>query len=116
MPGQYQVRLEYFARLLEWRRLVSLAEAERLRGQHIWRDEVVAQRYDWGREKNIFALVLRVYRLPEPVELPVLESYGGCKSWIELVPDVAVAGAVPVLDDRQFSQKLAAFKQALGDA
>src|SRR5665213_473802 len=34
------VRLEYFARVEECRRLESLAVAERLRGQHIWRDTV----------------------------------------------------------------------------
>ncbi|HSH93927.1 MAG TPA: DUF1802 family protein, partial [Roseimicrobium sp.] len=32
------LRLEYWAEVVDWRRLESLAHAQRLSGQHIWRD------------------------------------------------------------------------------
>jgi hypothetical protein len=82
------VRIEYFAEVVEWRRLESLSAAESLRGQHCWRDEVIAERFDWGKAKNIFALAVRVHRLPLAIELPMLPRYGGCKSWIELEKDI----------------------------
>jgi hypothetical protein len=44
-------------------------------------------------------LVLRTYLLPEPVELPYSEAYGGCKSWIELEQRVSTAGARPALEE-----------------
>jgi len=107
------VRIEFFCDVAGWQRLDSLAAAERLRGQHIWRDEMIAERFDWGREKNIHALAVRVFHLPKAVELPMLESYGGCKSWIALEPGISLDGAIPVLSDTGFAQKLTELREAL---
>src|SRR4051812_22358877 len=38
-----KVQIELFAHVISWRRLETLASAERLTGQHIWRDDVVAK-------------------------------------------------------------------------
>jgi hypothetical protein len=112
-PAAEKLRIEFFAKVIEWRRLDSLADAERLRGQHIWRDEIIAERFDWGRTKNIFAIAVRVFRLPSAVELPMSPVYGGCKSWIELERDIDIAGATPVLDEQAFASRLARFTAAL---
>lgn len=116
LPGPGTVRLECFAEVAGWRKLASLADPERLRGQHIWRDEVIADRFDWGKEQAIHALALRVWRLPQRIELPMLPAYGGCKSWIELAEDIPTEGAIPALDDAGFAIKLAIFHAALGGA
>jgi hypothetical protein len=113
LPAKDRLRLEFFCEVASVRRLDSLAAAERLRGQHIWRDEVIAARFDWGKEKTIYALAVRVFRLPRVVELPTQESYGGCKSWIELETDVATDDAKPVLSDDAFAGKLNEFQRAL---
>src|SRR5581483_8192725 len=78
--GPDKLRLGFFAETMIAKQLISLDEANALRGQHVWRDEVIAQRFDWGRDKSIFALGVRVYRLPQVVELPMRPEYGGCKS------------------------------------
>src|ERR1043166_7422576 len=39
-PPHDILRLEYFARVAVWKRLESLEEAKKLRGQHVWRDDV----------------------------------------------------------------------------
>jgi len=116
LPPPETVRLEFLAEVAAWRKLTSRADAERLRGQHVWRDEVIAERFDWGGEQAIFALAVRVHRLAWPVELPFQPDYGGCKSWIELAGAVPVTGAAPVLAEAEFSRKLAAFQAALGSA
>lgn len=112
-PPPEILRLEYFAKVVERRRLDALEDAERLRGQHIWRDEVVAERFDWGKSKNIFALAVRVFRLPKAIELPMLPSYGGCKSWITLEQNIAADQARPVLSDEFFNEKLAIFRRTV---
>ena len=114
LPDPSLLRIEFLVRVVAWKKVQSLAAAERLKGQHIWRDEVIAQRYEWGGEKAVFALATRVYRLPRPVDLPMLPAYGGCKSWVELEPDLDVANAQPVLSDSAFSEKLKSFEAALG--
>ncbi|MGV3757321.1 MAG: DUF1802 family protein [Verrucomicrobiota bacterium] len=113
MPGPEILRLEYCAEVVHWERLESLAAAERLQGQHIWREEVIADRFDWGKQKAIFALAVRVARLPQRIELPVRPEYGGCKSWIELAEEISTAGAEPVLAEEAFARKLLQFKQTL---
>lgn len=112
-PPPEILRLEFFARIIDWRRLDSLADAERLRGQHFWRDEVIAERFDWGKSKNIFAMAVRVFRLVAPFELPNLPNYGGCKSWIDLGREIATASATPVLDDALFAKNVRNFQGAL---
>jgi hypothetical protein len=107
------LRLEAFARVIKWRRLESLEDARRLRGQHIWRDDVIEERFDWGGDKHIYALAVRVFRLEPKVELPMRPSYGGCKSWIELEEDGPVASAQPVLKDAAFDRMLARWQKAL---
>jgi hypothetical protein len=111
-PDPSRVRLEFFARVVEWLRLESLAVAERLRSQHIWRDEVIAERFGWCREQGIHALAVRVFRLARPVDLPVLPSYGGCKSWIEIGEEILPIGAEPALSDHAFAEKLERFRSA----
>jgi len=110
------VRVEFIAEAVAWRRLDSLSTAESLRGQHCWRDEVIEQRFDWGRAKNIFAIAVRVHRLPLPVELPMSPAYGGCKSWVELEKDISTAGAQPVLEQPAFDHKLQQLLAALNTA
>ncbi len=112
-PPKSILRLEYFARVIDSRRLDSLSEVQQLRGQHVWRDDVIAERFEWGRVKNIFVLAVRVYRLPQCVKRPMSAAYEGCKSWIELDADVAVDGAEPVLDDALFARKLGGFRGKL---
>jgi hypothetical protein len=114
LPAKDRLRLEFFCEVASVRRFDSLAAAERLRGQHIWCDEVIAARFDWGKEKAIHALAVRVFRLRQTVELPVRESYGGCKSWIELETDVATDDAKPVLSARAFARRLNQFSRRSG--
>ena len=113
LPPPEIVRVEFFAEVAAWRQLDSLSAAETLRGQHCWRDEIIAQRFDWGRAKNICAIALRVHRLPLAIELPMSPAYGGCKSWVEFDKDIATNGALPVLDQPAFDQKLNQFLAAL---
>jgi len=116
LPSPEIVRIEYFAEVVTWRQLDALSSAEALRGQHCWRDEVIADRFDWGRARNIFAMAVRVYRLPLAIELPMSPAYGGCKSWVELEEDIVTTGAQPVLDQPSFALKLNRLLTALNPA
>lgn len=110
------LRLEYFAEIADWRFLDSFETAQRLRGHHVWREEVIRDRFDWGKSKCIHAMAARVFRLPRPIELPMLADYGGCKSWIKLNTDISTDGAKPVLNDHDFAAQLENFRTALKPA
>ncbi len=112
-PPEDILRLEYFARVVDSREIRSLDDARRLAEQHIWRDQVIEERFEWGKEQKIFAIALRVFRLPEPVELPLLKEYGGCKSWIELNEEIDTSQSTPALDDALFASRLNEFRETL---
>ncbi|MGB3682299.1 MAG: DUF1802 family protein, partial [Rubrobacteraceae bacterium] len=73
---------------------------------HIWTPEYAESRFKWRPKKPLTMLVLRTYLLPEVVELPYREGYGGCKSWIHLEEPVSVEGARPALDDKEFGRMI----------
>jgi hypothetical protein len=113
-PPPDTLRLEVYATVVAWHRIESLDVAQRLSGQHIWKEEIIAQRYAWGKDENIFALALRIHRLPAPHELPMAPAYSGCKSWVELERDIPTEGSQPVLSEQEFSRKMQEFEAALG--
>jgi hypothetical protein len=110
------VRVEFFAEVVDWKLVDSFEAAVRLRGQHIWREEVIRERFDWGKSKSIYAMAVRVFRLPWPVELPMRAGYAGCKSWVELDTIISTEGAQPVLTDHEFAAKVERFRAALEPA
>jgi hypothetical protein len=69
---------------------------------HMWTSEYAESRFKWRPKKPLTVLVLRTYLLPETVELPYVDEYGGCKSWIELQQSVPVEGARPALSEEDF--------------
>lgn len=112
-PPADVLRIEYFCRVARWWRLDDLTQARTLESQHVWKPEVIAERFDWGKNKAIFALAVRAFRLPSAVKLPMLPTYGGCKSWIELDQEIDVRKAIPALSDEQFNERLKAMEAAL---
>ena len=79
-------------------------ELSALEQHHMWTPEYVESRFKWRPKKPLTVLVLRAFTLPETVELPYRESYGGCKSWIELEEPVSIDDARPALSDDEFER------------
>jgi hypothetical protein len=111
-----RVRIEFLAEVAGWKHIDSLEAAMRLRGQHVWRDDVIRERFDWGRSKSIYAMAVRVFRLAQPRELPMRPEFGGCKSWIDLGEAITVAEAQPVLAEPELQERLQQFRAALEPA
>ncbi len=68
-------------------RITDWHEVERLRPYHIWRDEIVKDRFEWGDEPGISWATIRAWKLAEPWVLKDRKSFGGCRSWIGLPAD-----------------------------
>ncbi len=110
------VRLECFAEVVDWKLIENIEAAMRLRGQHVWCEEVVREKFETGKTRSLYAMALRVFRLPAPIELPMAAHYGGCKSWVELDTIISRDDAQPVLTDEEFDVKLKQFEHALDTA
>jgi hypothetical protein len=102
------IRFTHFVRVVSVRHITDLDAALALDPLHAWTPDVVRQRFHY-RAPGLFALAVRVYRLPAPAEVPERPEYAGCKTWVELDSPVATDGAKPVLSDEQFAAFLASF-------
>lgn len=73
---------------------------------HVWSKKAVTQRFHFGKNKGLFVLAARIYRLPNVTVVPFQAEYGGCKSWVELESSLTTAGALPVVSDSEFESRL----------
>ena len=96
-----------FTSFAEVYRAYEVSEAEELEAldpHHIWTHEYAESRLKWRPKKPLTILVLRTYLLPEPIVLDYRDSYGGCKSWIELEESGPTAGSRPALEEPSFEK------------
>lgn len=76
----------------------------RLQGRHIWTEQILRQRFEFGREPGLHALIVRVHQLARPERFALRDTYGGCKSWVTLERPMA-GDVTPVLDDAEFERQ-----------
>lgn len=111
-PGG-DVRLTLRAEVTDDLEVADQETLDKLRGFHIWTDDFAAERLKWKRTKPLHVLLVRAYRLPEPLDIPYSDAYGGCKSWVRLERAVSLDAGEPVLDDRNYQAARDAILQAL---
>ena len=104
-PNSNQIPVKYYAETKSIFQITDEQDIARLDRFHIWSQKAMTQRFHFGKQKGLFVLAVRVYRLPEKL-VPVLAEYGGCKSWVELQSNLGTQGAIPVLPDQNFNAQL----------
>ncbi len=87
--------------------LYDEAHLERIAEEYPWNDAFVKERFDFNPYSPLFLVLLRVYRLYAPVEIPLLPEYGGCKSWVTFAVPLSLEKAVPAISDEEFPQRRA---------
>ena len=97
------VDIEYYVVADTVLTVTDLERVKRLQGRHIWSEQVLQERLQFGREVGLHALLTRVYRRTAPERFPLRESYGGCKSWVELEHGLSTEGLTPVLGDAEYT-------------
>ncbi|MDF2960367.1 MAG: hypothetical protein K0S39_2102 [Paenibacillus sp.] len=109
-----EVSVSCYAELAEDILIEDQEQLSKLGSLHIWTDSFAEERLKWKRTKPLHVMLLRVYELTAPVRLPILPSYNGCKSWIQLESDVlGKMERRPVLDEASFKKAVEQIKQAL---
>ncbi|QJC53132.1 DUF1802 family protein [Paenibacillus albicereus] len=88
----------------------------RIRDLHIWTDSFAEERLRWKKREPLHVLLLRVYRLTEPIRLPMDPAFTGCKSWIAAGPPMAGDLAVPAMSDAEFARRSDEIRRRLGTA
>jgi hypothetical protein len=110
---QESVAIRYVARLAEDVEVMDEAELARLSPFHIWTDNFAFERLKWKKKQPLHVLLLRIFRLSAPIEIPMSSDYLGCRSWIRLPDDLPQREMEPVLSDAAFEEERRRIKDAL---
>lgn len=65
-------------RLTDWQEILDWQP------YHIWTEDCIRERYEWGDEPGISFALVKATRLSEPWLLGNRKGFGGCRSWIGL--------------------------------
>jgi len=68
-------------------RITDWEEVLRLAPYHIWREEIVRERFEWGEEPGLAWATIRAWRMDPPWILKDRATFGGCRSWFGLPAD-----------------------------
>jgi hypothetical protein len=79
-----EIEIGYFARVKEAQVMTDWEKVRALEGQHILREEVVRERFDYDDMPGVHVAFVEVFRLDPVWRFPDSKSYGGCRSWVEL--------------------------------
>ena len=112
-PSEGQVRIELAGQAVSSTELRDPEVIERLGDVHVYNRDFVSQRLKWQPDQPMTLVVVRAWRLAEPVLVEVNPRYAGCKSWVELDAAVPLDGVRPVLDETAFHQRLQSVTAAL---
>jgi len=94
--------------------LRTRSQMDAIRSEHIWTDTLIDMRFAYRPENPLYLLVVRVWNLPEAVELENTPAYAGCKSWVPLELPIRVDGAAPAMPDEEFGLRLERICEAVG--
>jgi hypothetical protein len=97
------IKISSFAQITDILPISDEDTVNRLLPFHIWNDDFICDRLKWKANQPLFVLLLRAYKLRQVEEIPYLEKYGGCKSWIDIERTVSLQNSQPVLSDSQYS-------------
>ena len=84
-----------------------------LRKYHIWNDDYVKVRMKYNPTKALSVVLLKTFRLENPISLDVQDSWAGCKSWIPV--DLTLEKNYPVYSDNEFNVISSHLKEVMED-
>lgn len=106
-------RITLWARVIEAYPVTDEVTARALAPHTFWTPAYILERLRWRPAKPLYALLVRAYRLAPPRDLPVLDSYGGCRSWLRLSSSLGGTPLEPVLGAAEFEQRAAPIRAIL---
>lgn len=82
-----EVAFSVYVETLATGRITDWEEVLRLDPFHIWREEIVRDRFEWGDEPGISWAVVKAFEISDPWILGDRATFGGCRSWFGLPAD-----------------------------
>jgi hypothetical protein len=126
-------KLTSYAKVIDVKEVNDKSVIRKLEKYHIWNDRYINLRMDYNPKKPISVLLLRVYKMNNPLEVDIKPEWAGCKSWVSVefeLPHMTVNSTnsrdnndplhpqhvqqeQPVIDNSKFNQIAAEIKEVL---
>lgn len=103
-PGSHRISL--WAEVATVWKVTDLTLVQSLGPELLWSTAELATRFAYRDEPFLYVLALRVMRLPDPITIPDVPAYAGCRSWIPLQEPISVAGSRPVVSTGRYEIRL----------
>jgi len=100
-----QVRITAAGVVSDIIKVESRSQIDRLDNEHIWTSSLIEMRFNYKAHNPLYLVLVRAYRLHDPVMLANTPAYAGCKSWVPLEQPIATGGSMPVLDDVKYEHR-----------
>ncbi|MGO4529361.1 DUF1802 family protein [Paenibacillus sp. 2TAF8] len=113
VPEASTIRITAYAEVTQDLEIRDQEMLDRLLEYHMWTADFAESRLKWKKKDPLHVLILRVYRLQEPMEIPVLPEYNGCRSWISIPNGLVPRGMTPVLDVADFADQVQKINETL---
>jgi hypothetical protein len=87
------INISTFVEITHFIEINDISKLEKLEKYHIWNLDYVKMRFNYNPKKPLYLLMLRAYKLNEPIEIQNKPEWSGCKSWIQFdLKDVIIKG------------------------
>ncbi len=96
------VRISLAAQVTDILPVQSRQQIDRLDDLHIWTRSLIDMRFNYKPQNPLYLVLVRAYRLAEPINLVNSPVFAGCKSWVPLGEPIGTTDALPVLDDASY--------------
>jgi hypothetical protein len=113
-PRSETITFTHWARVEELIEVSTQEKVDDLSPHYIWTNAYAQSRLHWKPMLPLSVMLLRVYQMEQPVTVPFIPEYGGCKSWVDIIPTVNLGNLKPVLSDEEFQRKVDEVKDSLG--
>ncbi|MBI3830830.1 MAG: DUF1802 family protein [Planctomycetes bacterium] len=111
--GADKIPIRHYAVVEEAVFVEDLKLAHALAGLHPFTPAAVDMRFNY-KKPGIWAIVERLYRLPQTLVIDDNRLYAGCRSWVPLEKPLETAGAKPVLEESVFEDRARKIREILG--
>jgi hypothetical protein len=82
--------------------LRSRAQMDAIEDEHVWAKPLIDMRFGYKPENPLYLLLVRAYRLLQPIVMANTPAYAGCKSWVPMDQPISTGDAGAVLDDVKY--------------
>jgi hypothetical protein len=112
-PAAGSNKITAYAQVVEVKEMTDRIALHSLAKYHVWNESYVNARMDYNSKKPMSVILLRVFKLDQPIMVDSKPNWAGCKSWIPIDMD---ATGKPVLNDLQFEKLAFEVKEVLSVA